>query len=391
MKIALVALPEPGETATQPPLPLAYIAALLEQQRQIVRIYDFALCKAPSQADAFVPLRSFRPHVVAIAADTPEAVAPIIAGLEDISAKCVYLGSGLRRLHFDQTVAETLLHLEPHDAATDEQNFILRTLLMLDQPLDSLPFPARHLLPLEQYPLTVHTGELQTTLMLGQLRDGRFSPRKPALVLAELQSIASEHGVHHVQFIAPPLTDDMVWLQALLAELAQAELGLKWEASVRHQLLTPELLQLFRRAGCETLCFVFQAVDVLDSQKERATLTKLVAQAHELGMWVRARITLAPPYEAIAALVDMSATFGLDDAQFEVARRASSPEQSAPGQTTELAEMAHLRYRSRRSRQLFIQRFGPQLGPMLWRAGRAGLLGQAWQYYADGVADRTPI
>lgn len=391
MKIALVALPEPGEPASQPPLPLAYIAALLEQQRQIVRIYDLALYHAQSQADAFIPLRSFRPHVVAIAADKPEAVAPIMAGLGDISAKFVYLGSTLRRLHFGRTVAETLLQLDSHDAATDEQNVILRTLLMLDQPLDSLPFPARHLLPLEQYPLTVHTGELQTTLMVGQVRDGRFCPRKPALVLAELQSIASEHGFYHVQFIAPPLTDDMAWLQELLAELGQAELGLQWEGAVRHQLLTPELLQQFRRAGCETLCFVFRAADVLDSRKERAALSQLVSQAHELGMWVRARITLEPPYEAITALVDMSATFGLDDAQFEVAHRPSSAEQPAPNQPTELAEMAHLRYRSRRSRQLFIQRFGPQLGPMLWRAGRAGLLGQAWQYYADGVADRTPI
>jgi hypothetical protein len=52
--------------------------------------------------------------------------------------------------------------------------------------------------------------------------------------------------------------------------------------------------------------------------------------------------------------------------------------------------MAHLRYRSRRSRQYFIERFGPQLGPMIWRVGRAGLLGRTWQRYANGhTADRA--
>ncbi len=162
---------------------------------------------------------------------------------------------------------------------------------------------------------------------------------------------------------------------------------------MRHQCLSSELLDLFRRAGCEALCFEFNAVDVLDSREQRAALSELVAHAHELGMWVRAQIELAPPYGAVSALVDMSATFGLDDVRFNVSQRAVAQEQAEAErpESIDLAEMAHLRYRSRRSRQLFIQRFGPQLGPMLWRAGRAGLLGRAWQYYADGAADRAPV
>ena len=43
MRIALVALDYGHDSAVEPPLPLAYLAALLEQQRQIVRIYDLAL------------------------------------------------------------------------------------------------------------------------------------------------------------------------------------------------------------------------------------------------------------------------------------------------------------------------------------------------------------
>jgi hypothetical protein len=46
--------------------------------------------------------------------------------------------------------------------------------------------------------------------------------------------------------------------------------------------------------------------------------------------------------------------------------------------------MVQSRYRSSRSRQFFIERFGPRMGPMLWRVGRAGLLGRTWQRYADG-------
>jgi hypothetical protein len=110
-------------------------------------------------------------------------------------------------------------------------------------------------------------------------------------------------------------------------------------------------------------------------------------------MWVRAQIELEVPYGAIPALVDMSATFGLDDVRFSVHQPVAAQEQpeAERPEPEDVAEMAHLRYRSRRSRQLFIKRFGPQLGPMLWRAGRAGLLGRTWQYYADGVGDRVPV
>ena len=49
--------------------------------------------------------------------------------------------------------------------------------------------------------------------------------------------------------------------------------------------------------------------------------------------------------------------------------------------------MVQSRYRTSRSRQFFIERFGPRMGPMLWRVGRAGLLGRTWQRYADGGED----
>jgi hypothetical protein len=51
--------------------------------------------------------------------------------------------------------------------------------------------------------------------------------------------------------------------------------------------------------------------------------------------------------------------------------------------------MVQSRYRSSRSRQFFIERFGPRVGPMLWRVGRAGLLGRTWQRYADGGDDAS--
>jgi hypothetical protein len=393
VKIALVAVPQLEDTPILPPLPLAYVAAILEQQRHIVRIYDLALYGAMSLNEAAAPLRAFRPRIVAIAADA-RAAAEVRAALSGCDATIMNLSLALRAFVPDQTTLQALWRMDERPVAEDEQNVICNALLALNEALDSLPFPARHLLPLEQYPLRTPTGELQTTLLAGK-PDGESGAllRAPSQIVAEIRSIAREHGIRHVVFLDPPLTHDTAWLNGLLDHLAAADLGVGWEGRVRHERLTPELLQAFRSAGCEVLCFQFNAAEVLDTRDRRAALSTMVEQAHELGMLVRAQIELEPPYDAIAALVDLSATFGLDDVRFNVRQRVAAPAPAADHPAIEqVAEMAHSRYRSRRSRQYFIERFGPQLGPMLWRVGRAGLLGRTWQRYANGTAaDRASV
>jgi hypothetical protein len=392
VKIALVAPPQPEGIPITPPLPLAYVAAVLEQQRHIVRIYDLALSKT-SLDQALAPLRTFRPRIVALALAEPSTLAAIEAALRACDATILRLGSALRAFAPDQPLIPAVWPADEQHGAEDEENVIFSALLTLDTDLDSLPFPARHLLPLEQYPLFTPSGELQTTVLAGLPIGSSAVARRPTLVVAELRSIAREYGIRHVVFSGPPLTEELAWLREMLYHLAVADLGIGWEASVRHQHLTPNLLQLFQRAGCEILCCRFNAAEVLDSRAERQALLALVEQAHALSMSVRAYILLEPPYGAIPALVDLSATFGLDDVRFSVVQPAPPDhgENNRPA-LEEVAEMARLRYRSSRSRQFFIDRFGPQLGPMLWRVGRAGLLGRTWRRYADGgPPEQAPI
>jgi hypothetical protein len=390
LKIAFVALPQPSSTILTPPLPLGYIAALLEQQRHIVRIYDLALSELTALSDGLAPLRSFRPHVVVIASDDPAATTAAGAALADCNAVIMPIGVGMRAPAPGEAVAQALWAMDESPDSEDEQSVIFEALLALDDDLDSLPFPARHLLPLEQYPLFTLAGDLQTTILIGQqLGANSIIPRNPALIVAELRSVAREYGIRHLVFSGPPLTEDLGWFHDLLYHLATSDLGINWEGGVRYDCMTPDLLRMCRRSGCEALSFTFDAVEVLGSKSVRATLSSVVEQAHSLNIGVRAHIQLDPPYTAIAALVDIAATFGLDDVRFNIPRH-EAPIALAVGDQIGLenvAEMVRSRYRSSRSRQFFVDRFGPRLGPMLWRVGRAGLLGRTWQRYADGGED----
>ena len=386
VKIAFVALPHAEDPIVMPPLPVGYIAALLEQQRHIVRIYDLALHDPSAPADALAPLRAFRPHITVVASTNPAMIETVEAALAGCNAIVMPLGVDLRIAAPGEAVAQALWWIDQRPKGEDEQSVIFEALLALDDDLDSLPFPARHLLPLEQYPLFTPTGDLQTTVLTGQqFGADSIIPRNPALIIAELRSIAREYGIRHFVFSGPLLSADLNWLHDLLYHLATSDLGIHWEGNIDYTCLTPDLLRMCRRAGCEVLCFPLDAIAML-ARSARTALSTLVEQAHTLKIAVRAQIQLDPTYAAMPTLVDLAATFGLDDVRFSVPHHAEHTERAVSNDVAleNVAEMVQSRYRSSRSRQFFIERFGPRVGPMLWRVGRAGLLGRTWQRYADG-------
>jgi hypothetical protein len=391
VKIALVAMPQPHEAASSP-LPLAYVAALLEQQRHIVRIYDLAVRGSNPHGDPLASLRSSRPHLVIIGA--PEVAPEVERRAVECGAAVLYLGLGMREWVGGQTAARALRRAEVGGSPRkDEQNVIIDALLALDDDLDTLPFPARHLLLLEQYHTRTPDGAPQTPILVGHRAVGSYQLRTPALLVAEMRSVAHEHAMLHVLLTGVPLTHDGPWLAELLRRLTEARLGVGWEAGADYRRLTPQLLAGCRRAGCEALDFAFDAMAVLDDKQERAALTEVVRQAHELDIKVRARVSLEPRYSSVPALVDMAATFGLDDVRFAVqpypAARAQEPAGQPP--LAEIAELVRSRYQSSRSRQSFVNRFGARLGPVLWRVGRTGLLGAALREQALGAATVSEV
>ena len=381
MKIALVALPRLDEPLATPPLPLCYVAAFLEQQRHIVRIYDQALYQSDPRVDYLEAIRAFRPQATIVAADNV-AEAAAVAGRVTFSGTALPLLLGVRD-HLPPWLASHALaelnRVLPH--APEIKSLVACALLALDDDLDRLPFPARHLLALERYPLTTPEGELRTPVLIGRLRrDGTPALRQPALLMTELRSLVQEHGVRHVMLSGLALTDDLDWLYTVLSHLSNMHLGIRWEGRVSYTRLTTTLLESFRRSGCEALTFEFAALAALESKSERDALIHTVHQARELGMRVTGHIALDPQYPAIPAVVDMSATFGLDEVRFFVSHPVEAHQYQEPADIAALITLAREHYRASRSRQYFIDRFGAHLGTMIWYVGRTGLLGKRWAH-----------
>ncbi len=363
MNIALIALPCPGKPAL-PPLTLAYLATLLEQRRHIVRIYDAALDPEFTVDATLQPLRSFRPQVVVVAGEVPDTIGAVVDALHEERYSTVLpvqmSRTGIDALHVCAGVLQWL----------DKQRTAPHTLSLAPDTLpfdvDHLPLPARHLLSLESYNLRAVGGELQTTLLIGAVEsaDGRIALRSPTQVVAELRSISREFGMRHYLVPDLPITLDRSWLVELLTRLCDARLAIGWEATAAPEQLDEQLVAHMARAGCESIHFQLDAARVFESANARTQLRDAVNHLRARGIFIKATVKLVPPYESIPHLVDVAATFGLDDVRFDVAKFEAA---SVGADERQLREMARQIYDQGRDRQRFINRFGPALGSLIWK------------------------
>jgi hypothetical protein len=359
----MIALPCAGKPVL-PPLTLAYVATLLEQRRHIVRIYDMALEPEITVDTAIQPLRSFRPQVVVVAGETPDMVGVVVDALhEDHHSLVLPVQMSRSGVDANYVCAGVLQWLDKQQIAHPAP---ARAPVAGPIDLDDLPLPARHLLSLERYPLRAVGGELQTTLVIGacESADGRVALRSPTQIVAELRSVSREFGVRHYLIPEVPVTLDRAWLVELLTRLCDANIGVGWETTAAPDQLDTGLVAHMARAGCESVHFQLDAAKVFESTADREQLRRAVEHLRDHTIFTRATVKLVPPYESIPHLVDVAATFGLDDVRFDVARVEAA---SVGADETQLREIARQIYDQGRDRQRFINRFGPALGSLIWK------------------------
>jgi hypothetical protein len=174
--------------------------------------------------------------------------------------------------------------------------------------------------------------------------------------VAELRSVSHEFGLRHYLFPDVSITADRAWLVELLTRLCDARLNIGWEASADADQLDEAISAHMARAGCEAITLHLRAASVFESAEVRGRVRQAVTTARDQGVFVRAHVRLEPPYESVPHLVDVAATFNLDDVRFDVV-----------GDSSQVKELALQMYDAGRDRQRFISRFGPALGNLIWR------------------------
>jgi anaerobic magnesium-protoporphyrin IX monomethyl ester cyclase len=192
--------------------------------------------------------------------------------------------------------------------------------------LDEVPFPARHLLPMEQYDRTMEFLDVEPVDVMSVIRGCPFScafceTRKmwgpacrffsPQRVIDEVKYMKEKFGSKGIYFINDNFTIRKKETLQLCDLLKKEKLDIQWICDTRPDMITRELLAKMREAGCKTIWFGVESgvPRILEKINKKVTLEQ-VEQAFKMvrkeGIQIAASFILGIPGETVA---DMETTF----------------------------------------------------------------------------------
>jgi len=311
------------------PLGILYLAAVLEKNDIPVKVVDLA----DSEDSLELALDNYlgRP-VYGISSSTPqypyakkikeiiknkERDATIVIGgshpssvpkkcLED-GFDCVVIGEGENAI------------LDIAKAAREKKELPSLIQLPYISDLDSVPLPARHLLPINSYGYDIGQQGYATTIITSRgcafncvfcskdvwQKSVRFNSVN--YVIEELKSIISDYGIKHFLFL-----DDAINLKKdriLDLCLKLKPLGIKWRCYARADFNAKEILLAMKEAGCVEIGVGIESGSqkILDTIGKGCTVEKnttFVRDCKEAGIVVNAFIMIGLPgetYETVEA------------------------------------------------------------------------------------------
>jgi anaerobic magnesium-protoporphyrin IX monomethyl ester cyclase len=339
-----------------PPLGLAYIAATLEREGHEVRIVDRVAIKyREGEADLKEldkitkrEIFEFEPELIGIGATTIQVydlghVAKVIRRVRKGGNYPVIAGG----FHPTAEPALTLMDYPEIDiVCRGEGEFIMLDLASGKKPegvpgltfrkkgkvcstqdrmptrnLDTLPFPARHLLDMDFYcrrnDAVISCMPLRVATMLtsrGCPYDCKFCSSKliynsqryhsPEYVLREINLLLENYPIEAISFVDSTLLPKRERLQKICEGLIEQKLHkkLKWGCSLRANLVDKEILTLMKQAGCIFVNYGFESGSqkMLDSMNKRVTVDdnyRAVRLTYEAGILVNSAMIINLPGE----------------------------------------------------------------------------------------------
>lgn len=187
----------------------------------------------------------------------------------------------------------------------------------LIEPVDALPFPARHLVDLTKYKLSVHVdlGKKSATILTSRgcpfqctycasyLTMGeKFRAHSAKYVLHEIEHLTKSYGIKHIVIQDDTFTIDKKRVEKICRGLIDKKMNIDWYCFARVDTVTKEMLSLMRQAGCYSIGYGIESADetVLKNIKKGITLEqcrKTLKISNELGFRTLAFFMFGNPGE----------------------------------------------------------------------------------------------
>ncbi len=211
----------------------------------------------------------------------------------------------------------------------------------MDFDLDSWPYPARDIVPIEKYQTAQYQGKNGTFMLSsrgcpyrctfclwpGTMVGRDFRARKPESVVDEMEHLVKKYGVDDIYFDDDTMTIDRERLLKICRLIQERELKVHWIAMGRVDTVDEELLREMRRAGCDNVYLGVESgsQEILKRLKKGIQLSQVERAfeiARKVGIKTQAFFMLGGPGETKETLqetIDFAVRLDPDNAQFAAA------------------------------------------------------------------------
>jgi anaerobic magnesium-protoporphyrin IX monomethyl ester cyclase len=339
-----------------PPLGLAYVGAALEKAGFQVEILDNYLLKKPiEEVEAII--KKLQPEIVGITCGsaTYQRCIETAHAVKETEPKCKVIVGGWHASYMPETLldhseVDFVVVGEGEQAMTELATAITRddmkssitipgvayrnkSQTVKNTPqfigdLDQVPFPARHLLPMNMYGRRIEFLNVEPVDMMSVTRGcpyhcawcdvetlwGKrcrsFSPKR---IFEEMKHLVEKYGSRGIYFISDNFTIHKEQTLELCDLIKKEKIDIEWACDTRVDLLSRELLEKMKEAGCRTIWFSIESGSppILEKLNKSITL-KQVADAfwlcRQAGIQVACSFMLGIPGETVEDM-EMSLKF----------------------------------------------------------------------------------
>ncbi|MFP4379144.1 MAG: B12-binding domain-containing radical SAM protein [Candidatus Sumerlaeia bacterium] len=339
---------------------LAYLAAMVEREGGRCRIID-GMAKTMSIDVLVHECRDWKPDVIIANSATPTlkndslvlhelvqatGALPVFAGPHvsalpesTLSETCAEVGLVNEA---EETVAEVYrLIAEKPEAFQDRSEAFYESLgeirgivwkkgekIVLNPPrpmiedLDSLPLPARHLLPMQKYHMPFFQKHAFATIIpsrgcpwpctfcrAGRVWGRKIRSRSVQSIINEINELREIFSIRHLVFMTDSLTLDRNWAKELFQAIMDLPEKPEWICNSRVDVVSPDMLALMKQANCQMISYGLESgsQEVLKRCRKGITLeqsARAIELTREAGLLSMAYFIIGLPGETRKSVQD---------------------------------------------------------------------------------------
>lgn len=369
MRIALI-LPEWRIENPYPPLGLAYIGVILEKNGYTVKIFDLTLEHNRHIEDKTDEIIGFSPDIIGVSVATHNYsnAIKIASYLKSMTGAYIVFGGPhptivpeevLKNEFVDFVVVgegeETFLKICQNlyskefdgidglcyrdDGNNGEGKKIIvgnRNTFIKD--LDSIPFPARHLLSLDKYSLADDFGNKMVTIMSSRgcpyectycykgIFGRTYRQRSPENIVEEIKYCINMFGYRSFYFIDDLFTLSAENVEGVAIAIKKEGLNIRWQCLARVNNAKLSVFKHMKESGCYKVHFGIESGDqnILNKVKKGITLDQVRNAARickEAGIKTKGYFMIGMPGDTVETMkntLNFARELEMDDTMFSV-------------------------------------------------------------------------